>query len=106
MVELASYGLMGLTAALVTAFCLAYSDALPATQEKSSHHLINNAHMNDSPITETAARGRRFRGEADKRQGTAPAFRLRKTSPVETVCNESRNHSFRNDRRTLEVFHG
>jgi hypothetical protein len=60
MVELTSYGLTGLTAMLVMAFRFAYGHELPPTREKSSHDLINNAHMNDSPTIETGARSLRL----------------------------------------------
>ncbi len=75
MVELASYGLTGLTAMLVIAFCFAYGDELPRTREKSSYDLINNAHVNDSTLVET---------------GHGAIY----------------SDSFRNDRGTLEAFHG
>ena len=55
MVELTSYGLTGLTA-----IRFAYGHELPPTREKSSHHLTNNAHMNDSPMIETGARSLRL----------------------------------------------
>jgi hypothetical protein len=47
-VELMSYGLTGLTAMLVIAFCFAYGDELPRTREKSSYDPINHAPRNDS----------------------------------------------------------
>jgi hypothetical protein len=53
MVELASYGLTGLTAMLAIAFCFACGDELPRTSETSSYDLIDNAHVNDSPLAET-----------------------------------------------------
>ena len=56
MVELASYGLTGLTAMLVMTFCFAYGDELRRTREKSSYGLINNAHVNYSPLIVTVAR--------------------------------------------------
>jgi hypothetical protein len=43
MVELASYGLIGLTAVLVVAFCFACSIELPSIREKSSYDLIDKA---------------------------------------------------------------
>jgi hypothetical protein len=43
MVELASYGLIGLTAVLVVAFFCACSVELPSIREKSSCDLINKA---------------------------------------------------------------
>lgn len=62
MVELTSYGLTGLTAILAIAFCLAYGDELAPTREKFSYGLINNPHVNDSPLVETGARSLLFRG--------------------------------------------
>jgi hypothetical protein len=59
-VELTSYGLTGLAAMLVIAFCFAYGHELPPTREKSSHDPINNAHMNDSPTIDTGARSPRL----------------------------------------------
>jgi hypothetical protein len=43
MVELAPYGLIGLTAVLVLAFFFACSVELPSIREKSSCDLINKA---------------------------------------------------------------
>ena len=106
MVELTSYGLTGLTAMLVMAFCFACGDALPATQEKSSHDPINSAHMNDSPVIETGARSLRFWGDIGKQQKTPQASLLQKTSAVETGHGAIYNHSFRNNRGPLEAFHG
>jgi hypothetical protein len=104
--ELASYGLTGLTAMLIMAFSFAYGDELRRTREKSSYGLINNAHGNNSPLAVTVARPRRFRGDVGKRQETSPASLLRETSRVETGHDVIYNGSFRNDRGTLEVFHG
>jgi hypothetical protein len=100
MVELTSYGLTGLTAILVIAFCFAYGDELPPTREKSSYDLINNTHMNDSPMTETGAKSPRFRRRA------APASLLQKTSSVETGSGAIYADSFQSDRGRVEVFHG
>jgi hypothetical protein len=61
MMELTSYGLTGLIAILVIAFCFAHGHELPPTREKSSRDLINNAHMNDSPMIETSARSLRLK---------------------------------------------
>jgi hypothetical protein len=105
-VELTSYGLTGLTAMLVIAFCFAYGDELPGTREKSSDDLVNNAHMNNSPTIEAGARRLRFRGDVGKQRETAPASLLQKTSPVETGHGAIYSDSFRNDRGPLEAFHG
>ena len=56
MLELMSYGLTGLTAALVIAFCFAYGDELPPTREKFSHGLIRDARLNDARIIDVATR--------------------------------------------------
>ena len=106
MVELTSYGLTGLTAMLVIAFRLAYSDALPATQEKSSHDLTDDVHMKDSPMIETGARSLRFQETVDEQQETAPASRLQKTSRDETGRGTIYRVSSRNDCGRLEAFHG
>ncbi len=106
MVELTSYGLTGLTAMLVVAFCFAYGDELPRTREKSSYDLINNAHRNDSPMIEAGARGLRLRREVDKQQETALTPLLQKTSPVKIGHGAIYSGSFQNDRGPLEGFHG
>jgi hypothetical protein len=103
--ELMSYGLIGLTAMLVIAFCFAHGDELPRTRAKSSYDRINNAHRNDSPI-ETGARSLRLPREVDKQQETASAPLQRKTSPVETGRGAIHSGSFQNDRGTLEACHG
>jgi hypothetical protein len=105
-VELASYGLTGLTAMLVMTFCFAYGDELRRTREKSSYGLINNAHVNYSPLIVTVASTLGFRGDVGKQQETSPAFLLQETSRVETGHNAIYSGSFRNDRGTLEAFHG
>jgi hypothetical protein len=105
MVELTSYGLTGLTAMLVIAFYFAYGGQLPPTREKSSHDLINNAHVNDSPLVETGAQRLRS-GSVGKQQETVPASLLQKTSRVETGHAAIYSGSFRRDRGTLEASHG
>jgi hypothetical protein len=105
-VELTSYGLTGVTAVLVIAFCFACGDELPRTREKSSYDLLNNADVNDSPLVETGARSLWFRGEASKQQETVPASLLQKTSRVETGHGSICSDSLRNDRGTPEAFHG
>jgi hypothetical protein len=104
-VELTSYGLTGLTAMLVIAFCFACGDALPATQEKSSHDLINSVHMNDSSMIET---GREACGSGGMLVSNEklPRHHCCKTSAVETGHAATCNNSFRNDRGPLEAFHG
>ena len=53
MVELTPYGLTGLTAILVIAFCFAYADEFLRTREKSSCDLINDPHVNHPTLAET-----------------------------------------------------
>jgi hypothetical protein len=105
-VELTSYGLTGLTAMLVMAFCFAYSNELPRTREKSSYDLINNPHLNDSPLVETGARSLRFRKEVGKQQETAPASLLQKTSPPETGSGVIYADNVQSDRGRGEILHG
>jgi hypothetical protein len=66
MLELTIYGLVGLTAMLVIAFCFAYADEFSPAREKSSFDLINSAHLNDSQIIETGNGSPRFRGTVGK----------------------------------------
>ena len=54
MLELASYGLTGLTAILVIAFCFAYRDELPNSREKFSHDRISDANLSDFRINDGA----------------------------------------------------
>ena len=97
MVELTSYGLTGLTAILVMAFCFAYGDELRRTREKSSYGLINNAHVNNSPLVVAVARTLRFRGHVGEQQATSPASQLQRPSRVETGHGAIYACSFRND---------
>ena len=106
MVELMSYGLTGLTAMLVMAFCFAYRNELPRTREKSSYNLINNPHLNDSPLVETGARSLRFREEVGKQQETAPASLLQKTSTPETGSGAINADNVQSDRGRVEILHG
>ena len=106
MVELMSYGLTGLTAMLVIAFCFAYGDELARTRKKSSYDLVHRAPRNDFSMIEAGARSLRLRREVDEQQETASAPLQRKTSPVETGHRAIYNGSFQNDRRPLEALHG
>src|ERR1700683_3729479 len=106
MVELTSYGLTGVTAVLVIAFCFACGDELPRTRETSSYDLLNNADLNDSPLVETGARSLWLRGEASKQQETVPGSLLQKTSRVETGHGSICSDSLRTDRGTPEAFRG
>ena len=64
MLELTIYGLMGLAAMLVIAFCFAYADEFSPAREKSSFDLINNAHLNDSQLLEPGTGTPQFRGDS------------------------------------------
>jgi hypothetical protein len=66
MLELTIYGLVGLTAMLVIAFCFAYADEFSPAREKSSFDLINNAHLNDFQTIETGTGRPRLRGTVGK----------------------------------------
>ena len=50
MPELTMYGLVGLAAMLVIAFCFAYADEFSSAREKSSFDLINNPHLSDAQM--------------------------------------------------------
>ena len=106
MVELTSYGLTGLSVVLVMAFCFAHRNELPRTRERSSYDLINNPHLNESPLVETGARSLRFRGDVGKQQETVPASLPQKTSRVEPGHGAIYRGSVRNGRGTLEALHG
>ncbi|HWY59493.1 MAG TPA: hypothetical protein VNZ03_33825 [Terriglobales bacterium] len=56
MLELTMYGLIGLAAMLVIAFCFAYADEISPLREQSSLDLINNANLKDWQRIETAYR--------------------------------------------------
>jgi hypothetical protein len=66
MLELIMCGLMGLAATLVIAFCFAFGDEFSPVRNKSSLHLINDAHLDSSPMIETGTRIPRFRGTVGK----------------------------------------
>jgi len=66
MLELTIYGLMGLAATLVIAFGFAFVDEFSPVRNKSSLYLMNNAHLDGSPMIETGTRIPRFRGTVGK----------------------------------------
>jgi hypothetical protein len=70
MVELTSYGLTGLTAMLVVAFCFAFGDEIPRTRDKFSRGLINDAQFNDSRIIDSATYSDAFQND----HGSGKAF--------------------------------
>ena len=76
--ELIAYGLAGLAAMLVIAFCFAYGDELSSAREKSSFDPVNrNAASSDSRMISTPTGNPRF-------QETVPACLLPTTSTSET----------------------
>jgi hypothetical protein len=62
MLELTIYGLMGLAATLVIAFCFAFVDEFSPVRNKSSLYLMNNTHLDGSPMIGTETRNPQFRG--------------------------------------------
>jgi hypothetical protein len=66
MLELTIYGLIGLAAMLVIAFCFAFVDEFSPVRNKFSLHRINNAHLDGFQMIETGTRIPRFRGTVDK----------------------------------------
>jgi hypothetical protein len=106
MVELTSYGLTGLTAMLVIAFCFASGVELPSNREKSPHDLISDAHVNDSRIIGTTKGSLRLGRKVRQYQQCAPASPQRKPSAVETVHGATYNDSFQNNRRSERPFNG
>ena len=59
MLELTSYGLTGLVAMLVVAFCFAFTDELARRKEESSCDPIRNVHLPaSSGLNETLATAR------------------------------------------------
>jgi hypothetical protein len=66
-------------------FRLAYRDALAPTREKSLYELINNTHMNDSAMIQSASSSPWFRREVNKRQETAPP--LKQEAPMDEDRN-------------------
>jgi hypothetical protein len=63
MLELIMYGLMGLAVTLVIAFCFAFVDEFSPVRKKSSLCLMNNAHLDGSPMIETGTGNPQFPGE-------------------------------------------
>ena len=62
MLELATYGLIGLAAMLFIAGWFAYADEFSSPREKSSFNRIKDAHLNDSQMIETGTGNPRIQG--------------------------------------------
>ena len=65
MLELTSYGLTGLAAMLVVAFCFAYGNEFPMTPEKS---------LNDYPMSDETDPGAIHTVSVQRDRGPAEAF--------------------------------
>ena len=98
MLELMSFGLTGLAAAVAIAFCFAYRDELSRAWEKSSFDLIDTAPSNDSPT--------RLGGSVGKQQERAPASFLGTTVPAGTGVGAIYNQSLKNDPGRVQAVHG
>ena len=66
MLELTIYGLIGLSAMLVVAFCFAYADEYSVVRQKSSLCPVSNTHLGGSSMIETVTDIPRFRGTVSK----------------------------------------
>jgi hypothetical protein len=106
MMKLISFGLMGLAAFRVMAFCFAYRDKLPPVREKSAFYLFDDADSNDSPMIDTGVGIPRFRGRVGKQRETARASLLQTTSSAETGSGAICSDGFQSDRGQVEGFHG
>lgn len=83
MIEVTTYGFVGLIAMLVIAFYFAYSDDFSPARKKSSFDLIDHARSKTSQMSVTRKRNPPIRGAAGKQRKAAPAS-LQTISPVET----------------------
>ena len=106
MLELSSYGLMGLAAMLIIAFYFAYGDEFPPARKTSSFDLINSADLNYSQMIETGTGNPQFQGTVGKQQETAPASLPETISPAEAGPGAIYSDSFQSDGGQVEVFHG
>jgi len=106
MTKLISFGLMGLAALRVMAFCFAYRDRLPPVREKSAFYRFDDTDSNDSPMIEIWVGVPRFRRTGGKQRTTAPASSLETTSPAETGSGAIGSDGFQSDRGQVEGFHG
>jgi hypothetical protein len=105
MMKLISFGLMGLAAFRVVAFCLAYKDELPPAREKSALYL-DDPGSNDSPMIEVRMGVPRFRGTVAKQRETARASLLQTTWPAETGSGAICSDGLQSDRGQIEGLHG
>ena len=103
--KLISFGLMGLAAFRVMAFCFAYKDEPPPPRENSALCLLDDADLNDSPMIETWVGVPRFRRTGGKQRTTAPAS-LETTLPAEKGSGAICGDGFQSDRGQAEAFHG
>jgi hypothetical protein len=69
MLELTIYGLVGLAAMLIMAFCFAYADEVSSARKQFSFDPNDNAHLTNSPAIKPGTSSPAFNG------GQAEAFR-------------------------------
>jgi hypothetical protein len=104
MMKLISFGLMGLAAFRVMAFCFAYRDKLPPVRGKSAFYLFDDD-SNDSPMIEIWLGVPRFRGTVGKQREKIRASSPQTTSPAETGSGTICTDGFQNARGRAEGFH-
>jgi hypothetical protein len=104
MLELTIYGLVGLAAMLIVAFCFAYADDFSPAREQSPFDLIDDAHLNDAQIIETGSA--QLRGTVGMQRETSPSSLPQLTSRPETSHGVIWIDGFQSDRGQLEVLNG
>jgi hypothetical protein len=105
MTKLISFGLMGLAAFRVMAFCFAYRDKLPPVREKSAFYLFDDADSNDSPMIEIWLVVPGSRGTVGKQREKMRAASSQTTSPGETGSGTICTDGFQSARGRAEGFH-
>ena len=103
MLELTTYGLVGLAAMLIIAFYFAYSDEIPSVRETSLFDLVTNAHLR-SQMIETGAEISQYRRTIGKQQD-ATASLPQTIAPAERRPGAIYSDNYQNDRGQAEVFH-
>ena len=104
MMKLISFGLTGLAAFRVMAFCFAHKDELPPPREKSALCLLDDVDLNDSPMIETGVGIPRFRARVGKQREKSRPSLLQTTSPAEIGSGAICGDGFQSDHR--QGFHG
>lgn len=107
MLELIAYGLLGLAAVLVIAFCFAYDDELSPAREKAWFHPgEKNAPASDSRMISTRAGNPRFPWAVRKQQETVPPCLPPTPLPSETGMGTIYGDSARSENVWGEASHG